>query len=53
MTRTFQINVGNTICKFKFAIAREAIEYQCKVLVTLYIAGAFEEFVQNCTNDNP
>jgi len=49
---TFQVNMRNAIGKFKFAIACKSIEDQCKVLVALHIAGTFEEFIQNCTDDN-
>lgn len=43
----------DAICKFEFTVSCETVVDQRKVLVTLNIAGTFEEFVQNAANDNP
>jgi len=51
LTGAFQINMCNTIGKFKFAVTCKTIQDQCKVLVALYIAGTLEEFIQDSTNN--
>jgi len=44
---SFQIHMRNAIRKFKFAVSCKSVEDQCKILIALHIAGAFEEFIQN------
>jgi len=43
----------NTVGKFEFAIAFEAVGYQGESLVAFHIAGTFEEFVQHRTDNVP
>lgn len=53
LTPAGEINAGDAVGIFDFAVAGEAVEHQGQALVAFHVAGTFKEFIEHRADQVP